>query len=189
MSPEQATGNSEAVGPSTDVWAMGAILYELATGRVAFASESLADTLMKITTTPPDPLTAFRHDAPPAFIELIERAMSLDQTRRLVEIDELRAGLRESLDPRNMYRLNTPIRGVPLVQMPQPAAAAAPPATRVKPPTGNGPAAILPMSVAIAASGTSAVKVSSWTRRRVLWIAGIAAILVSGGAAAIALAM
>ncbi|HEY1556692.1 MAG TPA: serine/threonine-protein kinase [Kofleriaceae bacterium] len=182
MSPEQATGNSEAIGPSTDVWAMGTILYELATGRVAFAGDSLADTLMRITTTPPDPIAAFRPDAPPAFVELLGRAMSLDPARRLVEIDDLRAGLRDALDPRNMYRLNTPIRGVPIVTT------GSMPLTPPRPPTGQSPP-ILPIPVHIAASGTSAIRVSSWTRRRVLWIAGIAALLVSGGAAAIALAM
>jgi len=195
MSPEQAMGNSAEVGPKTDVWAMGTILYELATGRAAFACDNLADTLMRITTTPPDPLMALRHDAPGAFIELVERALSLDPARRIVEIDELRVRLREALDPRNMYRVNTPIRGVPLVMAPPAPAGSTPLANplgapggpRAKPPTGGQ--AILPIPVPIAASGTSAVKVSSWNRRRVLWIAGIAAILVSGGAAAIVLAM
>jgi len=192
MSPEQAMGNSAAVGPATDVWAMGAILYELATGRAAFTCDNLADTLMRITTSPPDPLTALRHDAPPGFVELVDRAMSLDPARRTTEIEEVRARLRDALDPRNMYRVNTPIRGVPVVpiaagSMPLASPLGAPAGPRAKPPTANN--AILPVPVPIAASGTSAVKVSSWTRRRVLWIAGIAAFVITGGAAAIVLAM
>ena len=176
MSPEQASGNTEAIGPATDVWAMGSILYELATGRAAFASGSLADTLMKITTTPPDPLATLRPDAPPAFVELIARALSLDPAQRLAEIDELRRGLREALEQRPVVRASTPALGV---RVP------------ARPTTGALPLDRLAEAVpaaAMAPSGTSAVRVSAWTRRRVLWIAAIAAVLVSGGAAAIVLA-
>jgi eukaryotic-like serine/threonine-protein kinase len=109
MSPEQASGQSDQIGPWTDVWAMGAILYEMATGRKAFEGAGIAETLMKINQAQPDPIQAFRPDASPQFIELVGRAMSLDATRRLQSIDELRSGLREALEARNVYRLNTPI--------------------------------------------------------------------------------
>jgi serine/threonine-protein kinase len=49
MSPEQAQGQTDLIGPSTDVWAMGTILYEMATQRVAFTGESLAATVVNIT--------------------------------------------------------------------------------------------------------------------------------------------
>ena len=164
MSPEQASGKSQEVGPATDVWAMGAILYELAAGRAAFQFESLADTLMQITTRPPDPLHAFRPDAPPQFVDLLERAMSLDPARRITDIDVLRRGLRDALDSRNFQR-----------PTPQPLARPVPRAsTKV---------------AQLAASGTSTAKPPVWTTRRVLWIAGIVAVLVSGGAAAIVLAL
>src|SRR4051812_4843418 len=66
MSPEQAQGQTELIGPSVDVWAMGAILYEMATQKVAFTGESLVQTVVNITSGRPPPITQFRADAPPA---------------------------------------------------------------------------------------------------------------------------
>jgi len=179
MAPEQASGQSDQVGPATDVWAMGAILYELATGRAAFQANSLADTLMKITSQAPEPLPGFRPDAPPAFVELIDRALSRDPALRIGDIEELRHGLRYALDPRSFQR-------------PSPAAAAQ--QARV---TGGMNPLVKPVfkdplaspNAPLGPTGTTAAMSGQWNRRRVLWIAGIAAILISGGAAAILLAL
>ena len=112
-------------------WAMGTILYEMATQKVAFTGESLAATVVNITSGRPAPITSFRPDAPPAFVELIDRATSTDPERRITTIEELRRGLQKALEPRS--RINTPTSGT--IALPKPAQpAAAPQGTSLSPP-------------------------------------------------------
>jgi serine/threonine protein kinase/tetratricopeptide (TPR) repeat protein len=64
MAPEQAAGLSRQVGPSTDVYALGAILYETLTGRPPFRAASVLETLDQVRTQEPVPPSRLQPKTP-----------------------------------------------------------------------------------------------------------------------------
>jgi tetratricopeptide (TPR) repeat protein len=64
MAPEQAAGRAEAVGPAADLWALGAILYELLAGRPPFRRETDLATLRAVELDEPVPPRRLRRDVP-----------------------------------------------------------------------------------------------------------------------------
>jgi serine/threonine protein kinase len=64
MSPEQARGQVDRLGPATDVYGLGAILYELLAGRRPFQGGTIMETLTQVMEHPPEPPSRWRPGLP-----------------------------------------------------------------------------------------------------------------------------
>ena len=93
MSPEQAKGR--AVDKRADIWAFGAVLYEMLTGRRCFAGEDVSETMAAILRATPD-WSALPAATPPALRRLIRRCLEKDLRVRLPDIAVARIELQEA---------------------------------------------------------------------------------------------
>jgi len=92
MAPEQVT-DPASVDARADVFALGAMLYEMLSGRLPLDAENTEDALEAVVRRAPAPLARIRADLPPAIVAVVERAMHKDRTKRTQTIAEMRDAL------------------------------------------------------------------------------------------------
>ena len=90
MSPEQARGLP--IDKRTDIWAFGCVLYEMVTGRVTFAGNTVSDSIAKILEREPD-WGALPAGAPASIRRLLVRCLAKDPKKRLRDIADVRIEL------------------------------------------------------------------------------------------------
>jgi len=90
MSPEQARGKS--VDKRTDIWAFGCVLFQMFTGRRAFAGETASDVIAAILEREPD-WTLLPPAVPPGIARLMRRCLQKDRRFRLRDIGDARLDL------------------------------------------------------------------------------------------------
>jgi serine/threonine-protein kinase len=94
MSPEQ--GKGKPADTRSDIWAFGAVLYEMLTGRVAFEGETAVEILGGVMKGEPD-WTALPPDTPPLIHSLLRRCLQKDRNRRIHHIADARLDVEEAL--------------------------------------------------------------------------------------------
>ncbi|HKA37726.1 MAG TPA: protein kinase [Thermoanaerobaculia bacterium] len=87
MSPEQASG--APLDFRSDQFSLGAILYEMATGKRAFSRATVVDTLSAILHEEPEPVAALRPDAPMAFRWVLDRCLAKEHDERYASTRDL----------------------------------------------------------------------------------------------------
>jgi Tol biopolymer transport system component len=94
MSPEQARG--KRVDRRADIWAFGCVLYEMLTGREAFAGDTTSDILASVIRAEPD-WTRLPASVQPRVRELLRRCLQKDPKQRLRDIGDARITIEEAL--------------------------------------------------------------------------------------------
>ncbi len=119
MSPEQAK-DSKNVGPATDQFALGVILWESLTGRMLFEGESALEVLMKVVAEPAPPLRTQCPTVDAAFEALVSRLLEKDASRRFASMLEVGASLLPFASPELRTRWASEFGGVAVSPTPPP---------------------------------------------------------------------
>jgi serine/threonine-protein kinase len=157
MAPEQASGQNAAVDARTDLFALGAIVYEMLAGRPAFSGDSVVAVIMNVVTGTPAPLASLAPAATPEVTAAIDRALAKKPDARFLDV----AAFIEALTGKPLQTLGgdgregAPAAGqAPLSQEELMAATMAPatPSAPVSPPsagppTGGAPTGAAPIAV------------------------------------------
>jgi len=107
ISPEQATGKSSNITPLTDVYSLGAILYELLTGRPPFKADTAVETVLQVINEDPVSPSRLRPKCPKDLETICLKCLSKDARSRYSSAGELAADL-------DRYLRHLPILARPL---------------------------------------------------------------------------
>jgi serine/threonine-protein kinase len=96
MPPEQARGRWEMVDARSDLWAVGATMFTMLTGRCMHDAETANESLLLAMTSPALPLSSVWPDASPSFAAIVDRALSFERTDRWPDAQSMRRAVRHA---------------------------------------------------------------------------------------------
>jgi tetratricopeptide (TPR) repeat protein len=110
MPPEQACADLENVGPASDIYALGAILFEMLTGVPPFRADTITRLVRKIMTEPAPAPSRIRRGVPAALDAICAKALAKDPAERFASMEEFAAALTRSVTlPQRRRRIGVAI--------------------------------------------------------------------------------
>ena len=104
MSPEQVLGRE--VDHRTDIFSLGVVLYEIATGRLPFPGASASETMDRILHAQPEAIARFHYNVPAELERIVRKCLEKDRERRYQSAREL------SIDLKKLHEIDS---GLPTI--------------------------------------------------------------------------
>ena len=114
MAPEQALGRHDDVDGRTDVFALGAVVFEMIAGRVAFGGSTIPEVVFKVVYEPAPSLTEVAPGTPPHVAAAVDRALAKKPSERWPDV----ATFIEALTGAPLVTGRRPVPGAPRVSGP-----------------------------------------------------------------------
>jgi serine/threonine protein kinase/ABC-type multidrug transport system ATPase subunit len=119
MSPEQAAGLIEKIGPAADIYSLGAILYEMLTGRPPFVGKTRGETILEVVHKLPAPPSKLNAQAPAVLESICLRCLKKNPSERFPSSEALAQELRRYLAVQDS-RVTAPPEATPAAAKPPP---------------------------------------------------------------------
>jgi tetratricopeptide (TPR) repeat protein len=100
MAPEQVFGKADAIGPAVDIYALGALLYEMLTGRPPFRGETISETERQVTTDDPVPPARLNPKVPRDLETICLKCLHKEPQRRYADCGALADDVRRFVEGR-----------------------------------------------------------------------------------------
>jgi serine/threonine-protein kinase len=96
MAPEHAMAKTDEIDAQTDVWAVGATMFTLATGKLVHEADNTQQLLIKAATTPARSIASMMPTMPKRLSEVIDRALAFEKSKRWPSAITMQKALREA---------------------------------------------------------------------------------------------